>query len=92
MLLAGWVLVVFARQVSDAAAAAAIADADARHKRRRWRPRSRPSSSELELIERQEYIAQQARSYRFGAGKEIPFTLDPDAPPLPSDAPGSAAP
>jgi hypothetical protein len=46
---------------------------------------------ELELIGRQAFIEQAARSYRLGTGTEIPFTLDPDAPPLPADAPGSAA-
>ena len=90
VILAGWVLIVFARQVSDAAAAGADADA--------MRAANAAASAhveglerELDLIERQEFITQQARLYRMGQGKELPFTLDPDASPLPSDAPGSAA-
>jgi hypothetical protein len=46
--------------------------------------------AELDLIGRQAYIGQQARGYRLGTSKEIPFTLADDAPPLPTDAPGSA--
>ena len=81
-------LIVFARQVSDAAAAGADADAIARHKCRAS-AEVEGLERELDLIERQEFITQQARLYRPRAsGKEIPFTLDPDAPPLPSDAPG----
>ena len=90
VLLAGWVLVVFARQVSDAAAAGATADT-MRVANATAAAEVAGLERELELIRRQEFIAQQARLYRFGVGKEIPFTLDPNAPPLPSDAPGSAA-
>ena len=46
---------------------------------------------ELELIQRQAYITQQARAYRLGGGREIAFTLDANAPALPADAPGSAS-
>ena len=49
------------------------------------------SRAELQLIQRQEYILLQARAYGLGKGREIPFSLAPDAPPLPPDAPGSAA-
>jgi hypothetical protein len=84
------VLIVFARQVSDAAAASADADA--------MRAANAAASAqvaglerELDLIKRQEFIAQQARLYRIGQGRELPFTLDPAASPLASDAPGSAA-
>ena len=46
---------------------------------------------ELEQIQRQRYVEQQARGYGLGGAKEIPFTLADDAPPLPDDAPGSAS-
>ena len=46
---------------------------------------------ELTLIQQQAYIQQQAREYRLGRPREIPFILADDAPPLPPDAPGSAA-
>ena len=46
--------------------------------------------AELDLIGRRAYIEQQARSYRLGTSKEIPFSLADDAPPLPANAPGSA--
>ena len=46
---------------------------------------------ELELIARQRYVEQQARAYGVGGSRETAFTLSPEAPPLPADAPGSAA-
>jgi cell division protein FtsB len=85
-----WIVVVFARQVGEASEATTRAEqmqianaelaADVASLER-----------ELELIQRQDYILQQARGYRLGAPNEIPFTLAPDAPPLTADAPGSAA-
>ena len=52
---------------------------------------SRPSSVSWTLIQRQSYIEQQAREYRLGEAREIPFVLEPDAPPLAADAPGTAS-
>jgi hypothetical protein len=46
---------------------------------------------ELEFIQRQEYILQQARGYGLGTAREVPFSMAADAPPLSADAPGSAA-
>ena len=46
---------------------------------------------ELDQIQRQRYIEQQARGFRLGAAKEVPFTLAPHAPALADDAPGSAS-
>jgi hypothetical protein len=89
-LLAIWIIGVFARQVGDASAAStraetiAAANEELRHDvaaRRR----------ELAFIQRQEYFVQQARAYGLGSAREIPFSLAADAPPLPDDAPGSAA-
>jgi hypothetical protein len=46
---------------------------------------------ELDSIARQRFVEQQARAYRVGGAREIPFALAPDAPPLAENAPGSAA-
>jgi cell division protein FtsB len=88
-LVAAWVIVLFARQVSEASEATARADA------------MRASNAQLEidvaalenersLISKPEYIGQAARSYRLGDPDEIPFTIADGAPSLPPDAPGSA--
>ncbi len=85
-----WIVAVFARQVGDAAAATDRAD------RLRLDNATLVSQvddlqKELDLIGRQSFIEQQARAYGLGARGERPFTLGPDASPLPADAPGSAA-
>ena len=90
MLLATWVLIVFARQVSEAAAAGDRADA-LRATNEQLAADVAGLEREFELIRRQEFIAQEARKFRLGEGREIPFQLANDAPPLPSDAPGSAS-
>jgi cell division protein FtsB len=88
--LAVWVIGLFARQVGDASAAStraetiAAANEELRHEVASYR-------HELAFIQRQEYVVQQARGYGLGKAREIPFTLAPDAPPLPDDAPGSAS-
>ena len=89
-LVAAWVIVLFARQVGDASEAAARADAMRAHNAA-LESDVNGLERELDLIQRQAYIAQAARGYRLGNPAEIPFTLAEDAPPLPSDAPGSAA-
>jgi hypothetical protein len=89
-LLAAWVLVVFARQVSEAAAASDRADA-LRGGNERLAAEVAGLEKELDLIRRPEFISHEARKYRLGEGKEIPFQLADDAPPLPEDAPGSAS-
>ena len=85
-----WIVAVFARQVGDAAAATDRAD------RLRLDNATLVSQvddlqKELDLIGRQSFIEQQARAYGLGDRGERPFTLGPDASPLPADAPGSAA-
>ena len=87
--LAAWVVVIFARQVSDAAAASAraqsmVAENAAKHVEIAGLER------ELETIQQPHYIAQQARGYGLGSSREIPFSLAPGASPLPADAPGSS--
>jgi cell division protein FtsB len=89
VLLAAWIIVLFARQVGEAQAAVGTADRIAIENVSKA-AQVAALERELELIARQKYVAQQARGYGLGTAREIPFTLDPDAPSLPPDAPGSA--
>jgi hypothetical protein len=89
-LVAAWIILLFARQVGDASAAssraeAMIAENAIRHAEIAGLER------ELDRIQQRRFILQQARAHGLGGHKEIAFTLDKDAPPLPPDAPGSAA-
>jgi hypothetical protein len=89
-LVAAWIVLLFARQVSDASAAssraeAMIAENAVRHAEIAGLER------ELDRIQQRRFILQQARAHGLGGHSEIAFTLDKDAPPLPRDAPGSAA-
>ena len=88
-LVAAWVIVLFARQVGEASEATARADA-MRTANVHIEGEVAALGNELTLIQKQAYIAQAARQYRLGKPKEIPFTLEDDAPALPEDAPGSA--
>jgi hypothetical protein len=78
-LLVAWIVFVFARQVSEAAAATSRADLVAGLER------------ELERIGDRRFILQQARGYGLGGPHEIAFSLAAGAPSLPPDAPGSAS-
>jgi cell division protein FtsB len=89
-LVAAWVIVLFARQVGEASEAATRADA-MRGENVAMAAEVGGLEQELALIQRQAYIEQQAREYRLGAPREIPFILADDAPPLAADAPGTAA-
>jgi len=84
-----WIVVIFARQVSEAAAATSRAEAMVAANAAK---KAEIDSLEQELTRIQEprYILQQARGYGLGGDHEIPFTLAPGASPLPDDAPGSA--
>ncbi len=88
-LVAAWVIVLFAHQVGSASEASAHAQA-MRVANAAAEANVAALQAELDLIERTAYIQQQARLYRLGSAKEIPFTLADNAPPLPTDAPGSA--
>jgi len=90
VLLAAWVIVIFARQVGDASAATGRANQIAATNVQRAREVS-ALQRELDLIGRQRYIEQQARGYGLGGEHETAFTLAAGAPELPDDAPGSAA-
>jgi cell division protein FtsB len=89
-LISAWIVVVFARQASEASAAAARADQIA-NDNISLAAEVASLEQELRTIERPEYIALQARAVGIGAENEIAFTLDPSIPQPASDAPGSAA-
>ena len=88
-LISAWVIVLFAHQVGSASEASAHAQA-MRTANAAAQSNVAALQAELDLIGRTAYIEQQARIYRLGTAREIPFTLADDAPALPSDAPGSA--
>ncbi len=89
-ILAVWIVIVFARQVSEATAASGRASQMVAANDDR-KSDIADLQRELDLIAQQRYISQQARGYGLGSQHEIAFTLDPEAPPLGPDAPGSEA-
>jgi hypothetical protein len=88
--LAAWVIILFARQVTDAAAATGRAEAMVAANAAR-RAEVDGLERELQVIQQPAFVNQQARGYGLGGTHEIPFTLAAGASPLPSDAPGSAS-
>lgn len=90
LLVVAWIAIAFGRQLGAASAAQARAEALAGEVERRAGEVA-ALEAELELVQRPAYLRQQARAYGLGAPDEIPFAIDPNAPPLPADAPGSAA-
>jgi cell division protein FtsB len=88
-LVAAWVIVLFAHQVGEASDASARAEA-MRASNVALEANVGALQQELDLIQRQSYIEQQARQYRLGSPREVPFALADGAPALPADAPGSA--
>jgi hypothetical protein len=89
-LVAAWIIILFARQVGDASAASARADAMIADNVTR-KAEVAALDRELARIQQPRFVLLQARAHGLGGHNEVSFTLDPDAPPLPSDAPGSAA-
>jgi hypothetical protein len=89
-LLAAWVIILFARQVSEASAASGRAEAMVADNAAR-RQEIAGLERELQRIQQPRYVIQQARGYGLGGPKEIAFTLGASAPSLPPDAPGSGA-
>lgn len=89
-LVAAWLVLLFARQVSEASAAAARADHMVTENAAR-QAEITALERELDRIQQRRYILLEARAHGLGGHKEIAFTLEPGAPPLPPDAPGSAA-
>jgi len=90
VLLAVWIILMFARQVGDAAAASTRAEVQISANARQA-ARVASLARELQQIQRQRYIELEARAYGLGGPREVAFTLDPGAPSLPPDAPGSAS-
>jgi cell division protein FtsB len=90
VLVAAWIVVVFARQVGDASAKAAET-VQARAANAEVAAEVAALQRELDLVQRPQYIEQQAHGIGLGSAKDHAFTLAPDAPPLASDAPGSAS-
>jgi hypothetical protein len=90
IVLAIWIVIMFARQVGDASAASSRADVMVVTNATQA-SRVAALSRELQQIQRQRYIDLEARAYGLGKGREVAFTLDPNAPTLPADAPGSAS-
>jgi cell division protein FtsB len=84
-----WLAIAFLRQVGDVTAASARADA-LREANGRLAADVLALEDELRLIQRQSYIVQQARAFRLGSPREVPFTIEQPAASLGPDAPGSA--
>lgn len=85
-----WIVAVFARQVGDASAAGLEADR-IRAGNAALAAEIDALSAELGQIQHIAFVAQQARAYDLGTARERAFTLEPDAPELTPDAPGSAS-
>ncbi|MBI2777144.1 MAG: hypothetical protein HYX57_07755 [Chloroflexi bacterium] len=85
-----WLVISFGRQVAEASAASSRAD-DLRAANASLAQEVSAMERELTTIQEQRYIVQAARAFRLGTASEIPFALEANAPPLPADAPGSAA-
>jgi hypothetical protein len=90
VVLAAWIVIVFARQVGDASAASSRAESMVAANAAR-RGDISGLERELDQIVQDRYVLQQARGYGLGGQHEIAFTLDVNATPLGDDAPGSAA-
>ena len=89
-LLVAWIVFVFARQVSEAAAATSRAEAMIVSNDQRG-DQVAGLQGELERIGDRRYVLQQARGYGLGGPHEIAFSLEAGAPSLAPDAPGSAS-
>ena len=85
-----WIVAVFARQVGDAGAAVDRA-AQLRIDNGSLASQVEDLQQELDLVQRQAFVEQQARANGLGGKGEHPFVLGSDAAPLAADAPGSAA-
>jgi cell division protein FtsB len=88
-LIAAWVIVLFAHQVGQVSEASAKAE-EMRVSNAGLQANVVALQAEVALIQRQAFVEQQARAYRLGTAREIPFSLADGAPSLPPDAPGSA--
>jgi cell division protein FtsB len=89
-LLATWIVIVFARQVSDATAAAAKA-AQLAEDNAALAAEVNSLQAEANLIVKPVYVAVEARRHGLGAANEIPFSLSAAVPAPVDGAPGSAS-
>jgi cell division protein FtsB len=85
-----WIVAIFARQVGDAGAAVDRADR-LRLDNTGLASQVEDLQQELDLVQRAEFVEQQARANGLGGKGEHPFVLGPGATALGVDAPGSAA-
>lgn len=83
-----WLVGVFARQVGEAEAAQTQAD-NLRARNVAMAQNIDSLEREIALIKQPAFIAEMARGYLLGTPGEVPFKVDPAAPTLPPDAPGS---
>jgi cell division protein FtsB len=88
-IVATWVVIVFARQVGEASTAAAQA-AQIQGQNAALSANVAALRRELDTIQQQPFVLQQARANGLGRPDERPFRLAPGTPPLPPNAPGSA--
>ena len=89
-LLSIWIVIVFARQVGDAAAASNRA-AQLAEDNAALAAEVQSLQDEVDLIVRPDYVALAARGYGLGGSHEIPFILSPTVPAPVDGAPGSAS-
>jgi hypothetical protein len=89
-LLAAWIVISFARQVTQATDATARLE-QLQLSNAHLANQVAALQHEYEQIQQPGWVAQQARGYGLGSDHEIPFTLAAGAPALPPNAPGSAA-
>ena len=90
VLLATWIVIVFARQVGGASAAASRVDAMSASNAVQHAAVA-DLEREVQRIQQGRFVLLQARGYGLGGPRETAFSLAPDAPALAVDAPGSAA-
>jgi cell division protein FtsB len=89
-LLVAWIVISFARQVSQATDATGRLE-QLQLSNARLANQVAALQQEYEQIQQPKWVEQRARGYGLGSDREIPFTLAAGAPSLPADAPGSAA-
>lgn len=89
-ILSAWIVLALSRQVGEAA--------DATNRANQLNRDNQALSAEIQtftqeraLIQDQAYVEIEARAHGLGGRQEHPFSLAPDASPLPADAPGSAS-
>jgi len=85
-----WVVISFAGQASEAARAAERAVQE-QATNEALIAHVAALRDELNLVQTQRWILQQARAYGLGSKSERPFEVAADAPPISPDAPGSPA-